>query len=284
MLYIFKTVKFPKNIAMPITSTIVPIDADSVGQRWIINDENKLARFVGLIAKSEFGHVEAILIGDPVDPISYTSGQIAEIKLNTIKALTVPKDPATMKEIDGPRKYHRDGFIFEAISWIVARMSSSPDALLRDPHIGATTQGLDGLMIELNAAKDDIIATTVFEDKCSGDARTIFRSQTLPALKLHHQESRKIIESAIPLLRQQFRAGAINAMAAKAIALNLRKYRSSLTILPSEDNQTDRVRIFKGYNGLAGITQNDRLGCTLITSTDIRDWFENFAQKVINTL
>jgi hypothetical protein len=269
---------------MPITSTIVPIDADSTGHRWVIINEGELARLVGLIAKAEFGHVETILNGDTADAITYTSAQVAEIKLNATKALTVPIDPTTGKEEHATLKWHRDGFLFEAISWIIARKNSSPNALLRDPHIGSTTQGLDGLMIELNAAKDDITATTVFEDKCTDRARYTFAYKTLPALKLHHKESRKIVEGATTLLRQEFKASALNAMAAKAIALSVRKYRSSLTILPTEDTQSDRTRIFKGYNSLAGITQADRLGCTLLTSNDVKDWFENFAKKVISTL
>lgn len=269
---------------MPITSTIVPIDADSIGHRWVINDEDELARLVGLVAKCEFGHVEAILNGDTADAITYTTTQLTDIKLNTTKALTVPIDPATGKEEHATPKWHRDGFLFEAISWIVARKTSSPDALLRDPHIGSTTQGLDGLMIELNTTKDDITATTVFEDKCTNRAQYTFAYKTLPALKVHHQESRKVIESATTLLRQEFKAGALNAIAAKAIALSVRKYRSSLTILDTEDTQADRTRIFKGYDSLAGITQGDRLGCTLLTSNDIRDWFEKFAKKVISTL
>lgn len=269
---------------MPITSTIVPIDEDSTGQRWQINDEGELARLVGLVAKCEFGHVETILNGDTAVAITYTAAQVAEIKHRVIEALTVAKDPLTGKEKHSTPKYHRDGFLFEAISWIVARKTSSPEALMRDPHIGATTQGLDGLMIELTVDKDDVIATTVFEDKCAEDARYTFANKTLPALQLHHKESRKILESATTLLRQEFKAATVSTMAAKAIDMSVRQYRSSLTILPIEDTQAGRTRVFKGYLSLTGITQSDRWGCTLLPGIDIRDWFENFAVKVINTL
>lgn len=269
---------------MPITSAIVPIDADSTGYCWIVTNESELAKLVGLIAKAEFGHVEAILNGDTVDVITYTPAQLAEIKLNVAKALTVPVDTTTGKEIHATPKWHRDGFLFEAISWIVARKDSSPDALLRDPHVNPTTQGLDGLMIELNGAKDDVTATIIFEDKCTKRAQYTFANKTLPALKLHHLESRKIIESATTLLRQEFKAGMVGAMAAKAVAISVRKYRASLTILPTENTQPERARIFNGYNGLTGITQADRLGCTLLTGNDVRDWFEGFAKKVISTL
>jgi len=269
---------------MPITCTTVPIDADSTGDRWHITDENELARLVGLVARCEFGHVETILNGNTAGAITYDAAQEAEIKQKALNALTIPVDVATGKEVRGTAKWHRDGFLFEAISWIAARKSAPQEALLRDPHIGATTQGLDGLMIELNAAKDDISATTVFEDKCTENARHTFAYVTMPALKAHQVSSRKILESATTLLRQEFKAGILNAMAAKAISMNVRKYRSSLTILPAEDSQPERVRIFKGYSGLSGLTQAARLGCTLLTGNDIHDWFESFNQKVINSL
>ena len=269
---------------MPITSTTVPIDADSTGNRWTITDENELARLVGIVLKCEFGHAEAILQNLVIAAPSYTPAETRNMKADVKKALTVKIDAATGKEERITPKLQRDGLLFEAISWIVARKHASPDTLLRDPHIGATTQGLDGLMIELNTAKNDVIATTVFEDKCTEDAGTTFANKTLPALKEHHIKHRKVLESATTMLRQEFKASTLNAMAAKTIGINIRKYRSSLTIDISEDNPTARQRIFKKYTELTGISQSARIGCTFITSNNMRDWFEAFAKKVILTL
>jgi hypothetical protein len=269
---------------MPITATTVPIDSESTGDHWVITNEDELARLVGLVMKCEFGHAEAILQNITSDTVAYSATQEADIKAQVIKALTLNLDPLTGKELRNTAKWHRDGVLFEAISWIVARKNSSPDTLLRDPHIGATTQGLDGLMIELNAAKNDVTATTVFEDKCTEKAEYTFSYVTMPALKLHHVEHRKVMESATTLLRQEFKVGALTAMAAKAIGIGVRKYRSSLTIEIAEDNQTDRERIFKKYKELGGISQSARIGCTLLTGNDMRDWFEDFAKKVIISL
>jgi hypothetical protein len=63
-------------------------------------------------------------------------------------------------------RWRRDGFIFEAISWIVARQDGGETALLKDPHIKSTTQGIDGLMLELDPGKSKVIRATIFEDKC----------------------------------------------------------------------------------------------------------------------
>jgi hypothetical protein len=269
---------------MPITLTNVPINADCTGHRWIIDDEDELAGLVGLVMKCEFGHAEAILQNITSETISYTLAQEANMKAQVTKALTVKVDPSTGKEERGTPKWHRDGLLFEAISWIVARKHSSPDALLRDPHITPTTQGLDGLMIELNTEKNDVTATTVFEDKCTERAEHTFSYVTMPALKFHHIEHRKVLESATTLLRQEFRSGALSSIAAKAIGISVRQYRSSLTIELSEDDQTQRQRVFGKYNELTGVSQSARIACTLITGSDVRDWFEDFAKKVISSL
>ena len=46
-------------------------------------------------------------------------------------------------------RYHRDGLIFETISWAAAQQTTKGKALLRDPHIKSTNQGLDGLNFQL---------------------------------------------------------------------------------------------------------------------------------------
>lgn len=274
---------FGKFQYLPITFTLVDIADDCIGDRWEINNEDELARIVGLIAKCQFGHAQSILHGIHVDTIDYPPEIEAEIKQDVISALTVPVD-GNGKEERGTPKWHRDGFLFEAISWLVARKAHGPEVLMRDPHIGSTTQGLDGLMIQLNDAKDQVIKTTVFEDKCTEDARGTFRDKTLPALQVHHAHNRKILESANTLLRQTLPANLISKVAARAIQLDVRQYRASLTILPAEDSQIGRARIFKDYGTLAGLQRTDRIGCTFLSAGDVREWFEQFAKKVINSL
>jgi hypothetical protein len=269
---------------MPVTYTPVDIDHDCIGDHWEVLDEDELARLVGLVLKGEFAHAESILARAVSDPIVYGAGLEAVIKQDVIKALTVERDAEGAEKRETP-KWHRDGLLFEVISWIVARMAHQPHVLIRDPHIGATTQGLDGLMIELSAGKDQVIQTVVFEDKCMEDARSAFRDETLPAFEAHHVSARKLLASASTLLgKASLPVTAVNAVAGRAIGLNVRKYRSAMPILPTEADQPGRARIFKNYNRLTGIGQADRIGCTFLPPADMREWFEKFALKVIAKL
>jgi len=268
---------------MPITASTVPINDDCIGDNWLITDEDELARLVGLIAKAQAGHAECILRGIVPTAAVYSAAEEAEIRNDAIVAMTVAKD-ATGKETDSTAKYHRDGFLFEAISWIVARRQTAPETLVRDPHVYATTQGLDGLMIELNAARDTVIKTTVIEDKCTDNQKYIFNYRTLPVLQEYHASNRKVLESATTLLRQGVPLASLTVVAAQVTDKKLRAYRAGFPITTMQDDQASRAEIFARYGRIEHMAQTDRIGGTLITGANIRDWFEQFALKVIATL
>ncbi|MEJ5963476.1 hypothetical protein [Pedobacter immunditicola] len=267
---------------MPISSTIVGISDHCVGNRWVINDEDSLAALVALITKAQAIHAQNILTGIKSDPIIFDAGLNEEIKQSAIDALTIPKDTRG-REIRGTAKWHRDGIIFEAISWIVAR-KEHPNALMRDPHISPTTQGLDGLMIELSKDNETVLSTVIFEDKCVENPPKTFRYDTLPALLRFHVNNRKVLESASTIIQAAVPLAKRPAIAAKSISLAIRGYRASFPIPPSMDNASGRTNIFERYEKLNGISKERRIGGMLIASEDIRNWFEQFANKVIEKM
>lgn len=196
--------------------------------------------------------------------------------------LTVQEDGK--KPRTGYPQWQRDGFMFEAISWIAARQVYGERAFLQDPHISATSQGLDGLMIELADDKSEIVMTTVFEDKCTDDPRETFRKQVMPALLERHQnkKSPELVASASVLLRM---AGIEDAAAARLAAAvmdrNQRRYRAAFALTEEHDSQEERQKLFKGYNALYGISSKQRIGAGLIVSGKLREWFDALALRAI---
>lgn len=267
---------------MPITSSIVEVSDDCVGNRWVIDDEDELASLVAFVTKAQAIHAQNILAGIVSEAIMFEPVQEQQIKQSAIDALTVPKDAAGNEE-RGTAKWHRDGILFEAISWIVAR-KHFPEALLRDPHISPTTQGLDGLMIVLSPDMEEVVSTIIFEDKCVDDPTDTFRYKTLPALLRFHVDSRKLLESASTILQTAIPVAKRPSMAAKSISSSVRGYRASFPIPPSMDNLPGRAGIFDRYNQIAGIAKERRIGGMFPATEDIRVWFEQFAIKVIGKL
>ena len=258
--------------------TKVDINEHCTGSRWTAADLDLLARIIAIIAMGQATHA-AQIINEllPAEPAINDEALSADAK----QVLSI--SGKTDKERDVSR-YHRDGLIFEAISWASAQQATNGKALLRDPHIKSTTQGLDGLMIELEDEHSEIRRVTIFEDKCSDNPRRMFRDEIMPAFLTYHEQSRanELVAATAALLGK---AGVKGTKATKAAARVLdkeyRAYRGCLAITPKDDSQERRDHLFKGYERLGGIAANQRVGGVLITANDLRAWFDALANLAI---
>ncbi len=256
----------------------VAVDANCVGNRWTTANLDLLARIIAIIAMGQAAHAARIINGLlPAEP----AVDHEALRANAKRHLTVSGTTAEQRQV---RRYHRDGMIFEAISWAAARQQTAGKALLRDPHISATTQGLDGLMIEMDAAQAEVTRATIFEDKCSEHPDGTFRNKIMPAFKAHHKNARAsdLVATAAALLEK---AGLDGTNAAKAAACVLdkayRAYRGSLAVTTADDSLKRRQDVFKTYAELDGISAAQRVGAVLITSENLRDWFDDLANRAI---
>lgn len=203
------------------------------------------------------------------------------LRLDAKQALTIKGDTDEKRQAS---RHHRDGLIFEAISWAAAQQETGGEALLRDPHIKSTNQGLDGLMIELDGTRTAIRRATIFEDKCSEDPRRVFRDEILPAFLTYHKNSRasELLTTTAALLEKAGLNGtnAVEA-AARVLAKEYRAYRGCLATTQEDDSQERRKRLFKNYEELDGITASQRIGGILVTTADLRAWFHDLAGRAI---
>jgi hypothetical protein len=266
----------------PLLTKAVPIDDHCTGDRWSAQNETQLSSLIAIIAMGQAAHASHILKELlPATP-AFLQDDLCSA---AIVMLTVQEDGA--KPRMGYPRAQRDGFIFEAISWIAARQAHGPLALLKDPHVSATSQGLDGLMIELASDKSKVIMTTVFEDKCSDNPRDMFRDKVIPAfLERHHNKrSAELVATASVLLRM---AGIDEAAAAQLSAAvmdrNQRRYRAAFALTNKYDSQEERAKLFRGYDILDGVSKNQRIGASLIVNGKLREWFDALALQAITYL
>jgi hypothetical protein len=143
--------------AMPLTLTPVSHGALCHGSRWVIENENDLAAKVGLLALGQSRHVAAILTSiDKTQPATR-----ADAAKGAIKLLTVPA---------GKPPYHRDGWVFQAISWIAAHREEA-GAVVRAPHMIHAQKGFDGFQLKFDDTREAITAVIIFEDKATENPR-----------------------------------------------------------------------------------------------------------------
>jgi len=259
-----------------LTAEEVPIDGDCTGVRWRATDTSALARLIAMMAMGQAAYAAHILATlSPGDPKINTAKLRAEARIK----LTV-EEPARTPRGGYPR-WQRDGLIFEAISWLVARQTH-PAGLLKAPHGSATTQGLDGLMIELNQDKTGIARTTIFEDKCTDDPRSTFLGKVLPEFKKRHNNERsaEIISAAVALIQT---AGLDEVTATEFAAAvtdqSLRHYRASFAV--DLDGEADRKKLFADYNMITNVKAEQRIGATLVVPPKMRDWFDALANEAL---
>ena len=118
-------------------------------------------------------------------------GKIAE---NVIRKLTAPKQADVDIAHTGSKRqkeaahyriqtsvWHRDGLLFQHISWIVASLTI-PGGYMTSPHVRQADKGFDGFIIELDAKREGIERIILCEDKASEKPRTLVRKSVWPEI------------------------------------------------------------------------------------------------------
>lgn len=255
----------------------VDINEHCMGTRWNVGTLDDLAKIIVIIAMGQAMHAARIISKLlPPEPVINKESLRADAK----RALSIRGDTEEKRKVS---RFHRDGLIFEIISWIAAKMSNKK-ALLRDPHVKSTTQGLDGLMIELDDDQTVIIRATIFEDKCSEDPRRVFHEEIMPAFLKYHNGERasELLAAAAPLLKtSNLCEENIVAAATRILDKEYRAYRGCLATTLDDDCRKRRMRIFQGFESLGEISESQRIGGVLVTGENLRAWFDDVAMRAI---
>jgi hypothetical protein len=263
----------------PLLTEGVPIDEHCIGDRWSAQDEAQLAGLIALIAMGQAAYAAHILQELLPAAPAFTHDDLRREAIIKLTVQDGKKQPRT-----GYPRWQRDGFIFEAVSWIAARQTHGQRALLIDPHVSSTSQGLDGLMIELSPDKAEIIRTTIFEDKCTDNPRETFLQKVMPAFLERHRNSRsaELVAAAAVLLKE---AGIGTAAAARLSAAvmdpEMRRYQAAFALTEEHDSQEERQGLFEGYDAVADISAEQRVGACFIVPGELRDWFDQLASQAV---
>ncbi|MGD6900444.1 hypothetical protein [Bacillus infantis] len=264
-----------------MSSQIVEVDDNVTGHLWSVGDISELAQIIALITLGQAEHASEIIheLG-PVIPVRSISDFYNEAR----EQLEIRGTTEKKREVS---RYHRDGFLFECISWIVSQQEADENIYLKDPHISSTTQGLDGLVIQMDPTEKVVLHTTICEDKCTDNPRDKFRDEVLQTFTEHHQNKRgrDLLANAVNLIKQSGLKGtSANIAAEKVYDKTYRTYRASLTVNSDICSAEERKKLFKGYDGLTDILKAQRIGATFIVTGNLRDWFQELAEHVIHAL
>jgi hypothetical protein len=240
------------------------------GCAWTIADEKELARRVAFVALGQSRHVAKILSG--INVIPPTTG--ASTRAAAIGLLTVPP---------GSDPWHRDGWLFQTMSWLVASQAN-PSALIRAPHMILAHKGFDGLQLELDGPTGVVTAAVIFEDKAISNPRQTIKSEVWPEFQLLESGDRENVLTADVSSLLATQPGIDIDKAIENVMWNqIRRYRVSITVGKSHATAAGRERLFKGYDEVAMGDVMRRRGEIFFTD-DLRPWMASLATQAITSI
>ncbi len=255
-------------IPMPLNLPNFPATPECGGKQWSVLDEDQLALLVAMVLIGRAKHAESVLAG---------SQQNFAVVPDAVKQqLQVQLHPAP-----GALTYHRDGLLFEIISWIAARITAAPDEVISTPHLKSTQQGLDKIKIGFDPVARTLTRVVSHEQKCTDQPRDQFRDKVLGAFRdwKAHKRDNELVQAVTGLV-ERFNLSDEEHLRLydRLVQAHPLAFQAALTVTPTTFNTARCVSLFGGY---AEITPDflDRFGDTFPLA-NIRDWFAAFAQRV----
>lgn len=255
-----------------MTLSLTAVDHEDLchGWTWQIEDEDQLVEDVARIALGQYRHIARILSGLSARPATTTAEHVAD----AIAKLAPDANGAT---------WRRDGWLFQAISWIAAHHNKGT-AIIRAPHIRKADHGFDGLQLELSDDGISISGVLICEDKATENPRATITSQVWPEIA-HLEADHRVTElthDAASLLESHFGATAdfdIDGAVEEIIWKEARGYRVSITVNDEHQAEGARATLFGGYDEKAAGAVTRRRAET-ICIPQLRDWMNSFSDRV----
>jgi hypothetical protein len=248
--------------------SLTPFNHDNLcyGSAWVVENEDVLADQIARVALGQSRHVQKILAGTHLGPLPTTrSAAAGAIALLTV----VGKDP-----------WHRDGWMFQTMSWIAA-LRATPDGIIRPPHMILAHKGFDGLQLEMDKKTGTIVAAVIFEDKATENPRDTIRDEVWPDFsKLEAGDRENILTAEVVALLETQPDIDPDIAIQNIIWKEARRYRVSITVGDTHADAAGRRRLFHDYDAkVAG--EVDRRRAETFYVHDLRQWMSELAAKAI---
>ncbi|MDT3249734.1 hypothetical protein QZQ97_02190 [Serratia sp. root2] len=197
---------------MPITFNQA-LTAECEFSEWTISNKSR-AKLIEVIAYLYLRQEEnAQRVIDALEPRRRVSkGRVAE---SVVRKLTAPRaedvellqsGTATERKAASKRIktsiIHRDGLLFQYISWVAARLEL-PNGYMTSPHVRQADKGFDGFIIELDKSVREIKRIVLCEDKASKSPRNLITSSVWPEIETLRRGDRddEILAELVTLLK-----------------------------------------------------------------------------------
>lgn len=247
---------------MPISISTFPVQTNWQGCTWSVPSKSVLAKAVATVAVGQARHLSKILHSGGIGPLPTSTGAVQ----SAISLLT-----------PGANVYHRDGWIFQVMSWLAAQMYA-PRGLMSTPQMMRADKGLDGLQIVMDAA-NEVSAVVIFEDKATENPRKTVLQKVWPEFKKFEagQYQNLLTASATDILERAGHPEPSEAVA-RILWSQVKQYRLSISDVRSTD--ASRADLLDGYATFVP-GQPSRRRAEIFEVADVRVWMADLAALAI---
>jgi len=235
----------------------------------IVGNQDLLAELIAEVMLGQYIHVQKILEAKSSKVIS--SNRIIEV---------------TIDRLNNMDNDHRDGWIFQIISWIALHKDHvGQKYFAQQPHDAPAQHGLDGLAIVLDST-DKIAKIIITEDKCTTNVRTTIKSKVWPEF-LDFEDGRqdnKLVSRVSALISQLDGGRILEENRNDIFNPDLRRYRVGINRTTKYNTAKKRKKLFKGYDGCVKGTDNTRRTSATFFQVDIRTWMDDVTIIILEKL
>ncbi len=212
-------------VFMPINFTKIDNADVWFGYNWDIEDTDKLARHLARVALGQYRHVAKVL----------AATQVADV----VPVASAYEGARSLLILKQAEPWHRDGWVFQVISWIAAHLNSNGE-LIAPPHMQHADKGFDGLHLHIDKVTDKVCKAVLCEDKATTNSRKKIQSEVWPEFKSFETGTRdnELISRVTSLLETQSDVDPDDAVA-DVLWGDARSYRIAITIGDEHNSEGD---------------------------------------------
>jgi len=238
---------------------------------WTHIKPDTIVNFIAILLLGRTAHVRKLQEGSETQDPNYTDAQINK----AISRVSFPGVASNDNKI-----IHRDGWLFQFISWIVSLEGFPPDALVGAPQSRPADKGFDGLIIKMGVSTIEYII--ICEDKATENPRSTVTEDVWPEFTDYEMGDRdnELTADMTTLLRQQNELDP-DKLTRASDWFKEKRYRASVTT--SKKNLPPKVHTFAGYEDVIG-GHNGRRLANLFVHEDMRAYFNELSDQVADKL
>ncbi len=246
---------------MPIEFIPHAVNTNFTGFKAVIIDEDKLVQWVAYTLMAKHNHILKIISSNIDDSIITAKDCVIKSIIKNILHAKIA--------------FHRDGLLFQHISWILSALNKEEKDLFTAPHCRIADKGQDSIAIHFDE-NHNVVGVTICEDKATKNPRHTISAMVYPEFRDYEMGNRdsELESEVLALLEKQFDTSQANSIIETIFWQTIKQYKINVTV-----NEEDALKIFKGYDNCIPGTLERRKGNT-VQITGLRSWFDQFSQKI----